>query len=84
MGASPFGIFDLAGNVKEWMNDRFAADYYQQSPMENPTGPSNGYYRVIRGGSWGSSYFQLQTFHRDWAGADMRDSDIGFRCVLNP
>jgi formylglycine-generating enzyme required for sulfatase activity len=83
-GASPFGIYEMAGNVAEWVNDRYAADYYQQSPFENPTGPSNGYYRVVRGGSWGSSYIGLQSAHRDWAGADTQDSDLGFRCVLNP
>jgi len=84
LGANQYGNYELAGNVAEWVNDRYAADYYQWSPVQNPSGPVNGYYRVFRGGSWGSSYIGLQTSHRDWAGADMRDSDIGFRCVLNP
>lgn len=83
-GASPFGIYEMAGNVAEWVNDRYAPDYYQGSPTENPTGPPNGYYRVFRGGSWGSSYLGLRTAHRNWAGADARGSDIGFRCALNP
>ena len=84
LGASPFGVHDMAGNVAEWVNDRYAADYYQQSIEQNPAGPVNGYYRVLRGGSWSSSYIGLQTTHRAWAGADMRDSDVGFRCALNP
>lgn len=84
LGSSPFGVFDLAGNVAEWVNDRYAADYYQQSPRLNPTGPMNGYYRVIRGGYWGSPYIELQTTHRDWAGADKRSEYIGFRCALTP
>ena len=84
LGSSPFGVFDLAGNVAEWVNDRYAADYYQQSPRLNPTGPMNGYYRVIRGGYWGSAYIALQTAHRDWAGADERSEGIGFRCALTP
>ncbi len=84
LGGSPFGVFDLAGNVAEWVNDRYAADYYQQSPLSNPPGPVNGYYRVIRGGYWGSAYIQLQTTHRDWAGADMRSESVGFRCALTP
>ncbi|HEX6035538.1 MAG TPA: SUMF1/EgtB/PvdO family nonheme iron enzyme, partial [Anaerolineales bacterium] len=83
-GSSPFGIFDLAGNVAEWVNDRYAADYYRGSPAENPPGPSNGYYRVIRGGYWGSTYIGLQTSHRDWAGADEQISGVGFRCALTP
>jgi formylglycine-generating enzyme required for sulfatase activity len=82
LGLSPFGVFDLAGNVAEWVNDRYAADYYLESPQENPSGPANGYYRVIRGGYWGSTYIALQTTHRDWAGADHRESGVGFRCAL--
>ena len=74
----------MAGNVAEWVNDRYAADYYGQSPALNPTGPTNGYYRVFRGGYFGSSYISLQPVHRDWAGADTRESFIGFRCGINP
>ena len=84
LGASPFGVYEMAGNVAEWVNDRYAADYYLQSPAHNPTGPANGYYRVIRGGYWGSTYLALQTSHRDWAGADAQQSFVGFRCVLTP
>jgi serine/threonine-protein kinase len=83
-GQSPVGAFDLAGNVAEWVNDRYAADYYLESPQKNPSGPSNGYYRVLRGGYWGSTYIALQTAYRDWAGADQRESGVGFRCALNP
>ena len=83
-GASPFGILDLSGNVAEWVNDRYAADYYQGSPAKNPLGPINGYYRVIRGGYWGSTYIALQSSHRDWAGADEHRSGVGFRCALTP
>jgi len=83
-GSNLWGVYDLAGNVAEWINDRYAADYYQQSPRMEPTGPINGYYRVIRGGDWGSTYLAIQTSHRDWAGADERLNNVGFRCVLNP
>ena len=84
LGANPLGIYELAGNVAEWINDRYAVDYYQQSLQVNPAGPMNGYYRVIRGGFWNSTYIALQTSHRDWAGADKHDSSIGFRCALIP
>lgn len=83
-GSNRWGIFDLAGNVAEWINDRYAADYYQKSPQVDPPGPINGYYRVIRGGYWASTYLALQTSHRDWAGADERINSVGFRCVLTP
>lgn len=82
LGVSPFGIYDMAGNVAEWVNDRYAEDYYQNSPTLNPTGPNNGYYRVIRGGYWGNPYTELRTTHRSWAGADKRDFGTGFRCAL--
>ena len=84
LGVSPFGVFDMAGNVSEWVNDRYAEDYYQITPRENPNGPANGYYRVIRGGSWDSSYLYLRTTHRVWAGADDHDYRVGFRCALTP
>jgi formylglycine-generating enzyme required for sulfatase activity len=84
LGLSPFGLYEMAGNVAEWVSDRYAADYYSQSPALDPMGPSNGYYRVFRGGYFGSSYIALQPFHRDWAGADTRESFIGFRCGITP
>lgn len=83
-GSNLWSVLELAGNVAEWVNDRYAADYYQQSPQENPPGPINGYYRVIRGGHWGSTYLALQTSHRNWAGADEHINSVGFRCVLTP
>lgn len=83
-GANVWGVLNLAGNVAEWTNDRYAADYYSQSPQENPPGPINGYYRVIRGGSWQSTYLPLQTFNRKWAGADENINSVGFRCAMAP
>ncbi len=83
-GANLWGVLGLSGNVAEWTNDRYAADYYSQSPQENPPGPINGYYRVIRGGSWQSTYLPLQTSNRKWAGADEFTNSVGFRCAINP
>lgn len=55
-GASPFGALDMAGNVWEWVSDRYRPDYYKKSPAENPGGPAEGDVfndlRVIRGGSY--------------------------------
>jgi len=46
------GLYDMSGNVWEWCWDRFDDNYYKGSPIENPTGPSEGPLRVLRGGSW--------------------------------
>jgi formylglycine-generating enzyme required for sulfatase activity len=84
LGVSPFGIFNMAGNAAEWVNDRYTPDYYQTSPEQNPTGPNNGYNRVVRGGYWGDTYLALRTTRRDWAAADKHNNGIGFRCALTP
>lgn len=48
----PFEVYDMAGNVWEWVNDRYSSDYYSSSPVNNPTGPVSGSTKVLRGGSW--------------------------------
>jgi formylglycine-generating enzyme required for sulfatase activity len=83
-GASPYGALDMAGNAWEWVADWYDADYYQNSPAENPTGPVSGTYRVIRGGSWYHAGRTLRASYRHGFLPDSSDSSYGVRCLSSP
>jgi formylglycine-generating enzyme required for sulfatase activity len=79
-GASPYGASDMAGNAHEWVADWLDESYYQSSPVRNPTGPSSGQDRVLRGGSWDAIPFYLRTSFRGSVPPNFRYNYIGFRC----
>jgi len=82
-GASPYGVLDMAGNAEEWVSDWYGAKYYANSPEKNPTGPSSGTAKMLRGGSWFYSEFYLRTAYRNEFRSDGSNNSVGFRCAVS-
>jgi formylglycine-generating enzyme required for sulfatase activity len=79
LGASPFGLEDMAGNVWEWCLDYY--ELYRPGPKTNPRGPATGTKRVHRGGSWKSRFSSLRTTVRGSNVPGFHCNDLGFRIV---
>jgi len=80
-GKSDYGVYDLSGNVSEWVNDWHFPEYYLFSPKNNPQGPEKGQYKVIRGGSWRNNAEDVSLVYRNATTPRNRSLAIGFRCV---
>jgi formylglycine-generating enzyme required for sulfatase activity len=80
-GRSPYGLYDMAGNVAEWVHDTYDDRYYAKSPYRDPQGPEEGQNKVIRGGSWRESPNGARVAKRFQAKLWRTDATIGFRCA---
>ncbi len=77
-----YGIYDVVGNIAEWVNDWYAQNYYSVSPDRNPQGPAKGMYRVVLGNAWnGDDERHLAVHYRNFAEPETRTVTIGFRCA---
>ncbi len=86
-GSNGYGIYDLAGNILEWVNDWYHPDYYGAYPTDdwvaNPQGPENGTEKVLRGGDYFSYPYKLTVSYRNALNPNENFFIIGFRCVVS-
>ncbi len=84
LGASSYGVLDMAGNVWEWVSDWYSTTYYGESSSENPTGPASGDRKVLRGGSWIDEAKNIRVSIRVKDLPGSQTDNNGFRCVSSP
>ncbi len=82
-GPNKLGLYDMAGNVWQWIGDWYDARYYADSVTDNPKGPASGEYRVIRGGSWGTPPNKLRVTNRNRLRPTVRVFNVGLRLALS-
>jgi serine/threonine-protein kinase len=78
-GKSPYGALDMAGNVWEWVRDRYDEKYYANSPTRNPENTTDSDVCVVRGGGWGTTSVRASQRFKDVS--DYRNDIVGFRCA---
>jgi formylglycine-generating enzyme required for sulfatase activity len=80
-GRSPYGLYDMTGNVAEWVEDSYDEHYYKKSPFRDPKGPESADLKVVRGGSWRETEHNARLSKRFAAKHWRTDVTIGIRCA---
>ena len=76
-----WGLYDMHGNIREWVQDWYGKDYYRVSQSVDPMGPSSGAARVVRGGYFDNYARLVRSANRGYASPGSRAGDIGFRLL---
>lgn len=79
-----YGLYDMEGNVWNWVWDWYAEAFYANSPFEIPQGPDTGQYHVLRGSCWGNVGWNIRITDRNKATPSYEDVYTGFRCAHLP
>ena len=79
-----YNLYDMAGNIQEWVSDWYDSNYYNYSPSNNPVGPTNGSYKIVRGGAWLDDYYCIRISNRVYAYPIEQNSTFGFRIARTP
>src|SRR5690606_4504272 len=82
---NPLGLYDMAGNATDWVNDWYDPDYYKTSPVDNPQGPETGTQKIHRGSNFSEQNWQSANTVRRWADNPVLNGYFfgnGFRCAI--